>query len=171
MARRRRPEKREILPDPRFGDVVLSKFMNLVMYEGKKSVAEQIVYSALETIEEQMDVLFNHFSAEDQAAILLEFVVMKERGQQITRDIVDRYLEQNIAALDDIAQQTSKEMPAWGSMDYINADRNKRWIEKLPEILKSGNRFIAVGALHLPGEQGLIQLLRKKGYTVKPIKK
>jgi len=51
MARRRRPEKREVLPDPRFGDVVLSKFMNLVMYEGKKSVAEQIVYTALETIE------------------------------------------------------------------------------------------------------------------------
>jgi small subunit ribosomal protein S7 len=51
MARRRRPEKREILPDPRFGDVVLSKFMNLVMYEGKKSVAEAIVYTALETIE------------------------------------------------------------------------------------------------------------------------
>jgi small subunit ribosomal protein S7 len=51
MARRRRPDKREILPDPRFGDVVLSKFMNLVMYEGKKSVAESIVYSALETIE------------------------------------------------------------------------------------------------------------------------
>ena len=51
MARRRRPEKREILPDPRFGDVILSKFMNLVMVEGKKSVAEAIVYSALETIE------------------------------------------------------------------------------------------------------------------------
>ncbi len=51
MSRRRRPEKREILPDPRFGDVVLSKFMNLVMYEGKKSVAEAIVYTALETIE------------------------------------------------------------------------------------------------------------------------
>ena len=51
MARRRRPEKREILPDPRFGDVILSKFMNLVMYEGKKSVAESIVYSALETVE------------------------------------------------------------------------------------------------------------------------
>ena len=51
MARRRRPEKREILPDPRFGDHGAFKFMNLVMYEGKKSVAEQIVYSALETIE------------------------------------------------------------------------------------------------------------------------
>jgi len=51
MARRRRPEKREILPDPKFGDVVLSKFMNSVMLDGKKSVAEGIVYSALETVE------------------------------------------------------------------------------------------------------------------------
>ena len=51
MSRRRRPEKREILPDPKFGDVVLSKFMNSVMLDGKKSVAEAIVYGALETIE------------------------------------------------------------------------------------------------------------------------
>ncbi|MGI4876256.1 MULTISPECIES: 30S ribosomal protein S7 [Sphingosinicellaceae] len=51
MARRRRPEKREILPDPRFGDLILSKFMNLVMYEGKKSTAESIVYNALDTVE------------------------------------------------------------------------------------------------------------------------
>ena len=53
MSRRRRPEKREILPDPRFGDQVLTKFMNLVMYEGKKSVAETIVYSALDTVEQR----------------------------------------------------------------------------------------------------------------------
>jgi len=51
MSRRRRPEKREILPDPKFGDVVLSKFMNSVMLDGKKSVAEGIVYGALDTIE------------------------------------------------------------------------------------------------------------------------
>ena len=51
MARRRRPEKREILPDPKFGDIVLSKFMNSVMLDGKKSVAETIVYTALETVE------------------------------------------------------------------------------------------------------------------------
>ena len=53
MARRRRPEKREILPDPVYGDQVLSKFMNSVMLDGKKSVAEQIVYGALETIEQR----------------------------------------------------------------------------------------------------------------------
>ncbi|MFZ3483464.1 30S ribosomal protein S7 [Sphingomonas sp. 3-13AW] len=51
MARRRRPEKREILPDPVYGDEVLSKFMNSVMLDGKKSVAEAIVYGAFETIE------------------------------------------------------------------------------------------------------------------------
>ena len=51
MARRRRPEKREILPDPKFGDEVLSKFMNSVMLDGKKSVAEGIVYTALDTVE------------------------------------------------------------------------------------------------------------------------
>ena len=51
MARRRRPEKRVILPDPQYGDEVLSKFMNSVMLDGKKSVAELIVYGALETVE------------------------------------------------------------------------------------------------------------------------
>lgn len=51
MARRRRPEKRVILPDPKFGDQVLSKFMNNLMLDGKKSVAERIVYGALDSVE------------------------------------------------------------------------------------------------------------------------
>ena len=51
MSRRRRPEKREILPDPKFKDLVLSKFMNNMMYDGKKAVAEKIVYTALDTVE------------------------------------------------------------------------------------------------------------------------
>ena len=54
MARRRRPEKREVLPDPKFGDIVLTKFMNSVMLDGKKSVAEAIVYGALDTIETRL---------------------------------------------------------------------------------------------------------------------
>jgi small subunit ribosomal protein S7 len=53
MSRRRRAEKRDILPDPKFGDPVLSKFMNNLMYDGKKSVAEGIVYGALERISER----------------------------------------------------------------------------------------------------------------------
>ena len=51
MSRRHRAEKREIIPDAKFGDLVVAKFMNTLMYEGKKSVAEGIVYGALGMIE------------------------------------------------------------------------------------------------------------------------
>src|SRR5256714_12718526 len=51
MSRRHSAEKREINPDPKFGNLVVSKFMNSIMYEGKKSVAEAIVYGALDIVE------------------------------------------------------------------------------------------------------------------------
>ena len=51
MSRRHRAEKREILPDPKFNDLVLSKFMNAIMLDGKKSTAESIVYGALDLVE------------------------------------------------------------------------------------------------------------------------
>ena len=51
MARRRAAEKREVLPDPKYGDPVLTKFMNAVMLDGKKSVAERIVYGAMDKMQ------------------------------------------------------------------------------------------------------------------------
>ncbi len=53
MSRRHRAEKREINPDPKYRDLVISKFMNAVMRQGKKSVAESIVYGALDQIEDK----------------------------------------------------------------------------------------------------------------------
>ncbi|MFD0987071.1 30S ribosomal protein S7 [Methyloligella solikamskensis] len=53
MSRRHRADKREIIPDPKFGDVILTKFMNSIMNHGKKSAAESIVYGALDTVEEK----------------------------------------------------------------------------------------------------------------------
>ncbi len=53
MSRRHRAEKREVLPDPKFGDVVLTKFMNVLMYAGMKSVAEGIVYGALDRVQQR----------------------------------------------------------------------------------------------------------------------
>ncbi|GHF70508.1 30S ribosomal protein S7 [Seohaeicola zhoushanensis] len=54
MSRRHAAEKREVLPDAKFGDIVLTKFMNNLMKQGKKSVAEQIVYSALDRVESKV---------------------------------------------------------------------------------------------------------------------
>ena len=53
MSRRHAAEKREVLPDAKFGDIVLTKFMNSLMYHGKKSVAEGIVYGALALVEKK----------------------------------------------------------------------------------------------------------------------
>ena len=54
MSRRRRAEKREILPDAKFSDIVLTKFMNVLMYDGKKSIAEHIVYGAFDRIQQRV---------------------------------------------------------------------------------------------------------------------
>jgi len=53
MSRRKVAAKREILPDPKYGNLVLAKFMNMIMVDGKKSIAENIVYTALDTIEDK----------------------------------------------------------------------------------------------------------------------
>jgi small subunit ribosomal protein S7 len=53
MSRRHAAEKREVLPDPKFGDMVVSKFMNALMYDGKKSIAESILYGAFDIIEKK----------------------------------------------------------------------------------------------------------------------
>ena len=54
MSRRHRAEKRDVLPDAKFGDLVVGRFMNKLMYAGKKSVAEGIVYGAFERVEQKL---------------------------------------------------------------------------------------------------------------------
>ena len=55
MSRRRAADKREVLPDAKFGDIILTKFINCLMYDGKKSTAEAIVYGALEGVRSKTD--------------------------------------------------------------------------------------------------------------------
>jgi len=54
MSRRHKAEKREVIPDAKFGDVILAKLMNSIMYDGKKSAAEAIVYGAFDIIEQKV---------------------------------------------------------------------------------------------------------------------
>ena len=75
MSRRRRADKREVLPDPKFGDLTVTKFMNYVMYEGKKAVAENIVYGAFDIIgtrRRDMDSIQVFHSALDNVAPAVE---------------------------------------------------------------------------------------------------
>ena len=53
MARRRQAGKRAVIPDPKYGDITLSKFINMIMRDGKKSIAEKVIYGALDSIKEK----------------------------------------------------------------------------------------------------------------------
>ena len=61
MSRRHAAEKREVLPDAKYGDIVLTKFMNNLMIDGKKSVAERIVYNAFDRVEPPGNILYPLF--------------------------------------------------------------------------------------------------------------
>ncbi len=76
MPRRREVPKREILPDPKFGNVEVAKFMNVLMLDGKKSVAERIVYGAFEHIEHSFKIaLFRPAHKAQWVIVALVFVV------------------------------------------------------------------------------------------------
>ena len=75
MSRRHRAETRKVLPDPKFGDLVVTKFMNYVMYEGKKAVAENILYGAFDILEakrKDMGPLETFHAALDNVAPAIE---------------------------------------------------------------------------------------------------
>ena len=76
MSRRHAAEKREILPDPKFGDTVVTKFMNSLMHDGKKSVAEAIVYGAMDQINKKTGL--------DPIRVFHDALGFQEVGQQPT---------------------------------------------------------------------------------------
>ena len=74
MPRRRSPEKRKVLPDPKYKDIILAKFMNNLMKDGKKSIAEKIVYGAFEQVEKTLkeDPLGIFMKALDEVSPVVE---------------------------------------------------------------------------------------------------
>jgi hypothetical protein len=125
--------------------------------------------TALETMEQQFDMLYTHFSVEEQAKQLVETVNQSDLAAKTAVEMFEQYLQKDLDALGRMIELMPEEVT--GNMDYMLKDRNVNWIKALPELMKSGSQFIAVGAGHLPGADGLIALLRKEGYTVTPVTK
>jgi uncharacterized protein len=124
----------------------------------------------LETMEQQFDMLFNHFTVEEQAQQLVEAVKKSDLTSKFSVDMTNAYLKKDIDVLMKMIEEAPKEITG-GSMDHMLKDRNENWVKVLPALMKSGSQFIAVGAGHLPGKDGLITLLQKQGYTVVPVTK
>lgn len=134
--------------------------------EEGRATGKKVIH--LETIAEQFDMLYNHFPIEKQAAQLVQYIKEKESALEVQNKLTALYFEQDLSGMWTASEDYNKLMGE-EDMAYMVDDRNKNWMAKLPAIMKEQSTFVAVGAMHLPGENGLIQLLQKAGYTVKPV--
>ena len=81
--------------------------------------------------------------------------------------MVNVYRDQDLDRMDELMKKSDPGMESY--MDLLLYDRNRRWVSLMPEQMKEGSILFAVGAGHLPGDQGVIKLLQKQGYSVKPM--
>jgi uncharacterized protein YbaP (TraB family) len=124
--------------------------------------------AALESIEEQLG-LFDNASEADQVAMLGSAVNDRAKTLAQFNEMIEFYLARDPAGIYDqmLEQSTGDEqrLAEIFEQDFIIA-RNKRMAERLTPHLDGGGAFVAVGALHLPGEQGLVRLMEESGYRV-----
>lgn len=124
---------------------------------------------ALETLEEQLSV-FDSLSSQDQITLLKDSLDYLPQVQELNEKLVQAYLKGD---LDEIYRrsmelQSNDDELTSRLMDALISQRNHKMITRMLPKLANGRVFIAVGALHLPGTNGLIHLLRKEGYAVTP---
>jgi uncharacterized protein YbaP (TraB family) len=124
---------------------------------------------ALETSEEQAYLLYEMGSLKQQAEQLLCLLENFDFASLLIPKMIEAYNEGDLAFL---AQEMEDEKCSSTTQNTaIIDDRNHKWMKLLPEIMRTKSSFIAVGAGHLPGENGLLNLLEKAGYTVEAVVK
>ena len=117
--------------------------------------------TGFETLQAQMDFLSKGYSDAEMITML------QESNDDTTKKMVQNYIQENLPELykDITAPKVMNEKARKWLLDV----RNENWVVKMPDMMKDKSTFFAVGAAHLLDEQGVINLLRKKGYIVKPI--
>lgn len=122
---------------------------------------------SLETVQEQVDLLLN-YPLRQQAADLLELCKADGEVRQKTLQLVEAYRRQDLEGI--VAIMSDPEMGGnEDDMQRMIYDRNRHWVTLLAPMLRRGGVLVAVGAGHLPLEQGLIALLRGQGFSVEPV--
>ena len=122
----------------------------------------------LETIEEQTAMLFDAPLTE-QAEDLLDACKKDDYFMVQSSALVEAYMAQDLAKIESIMTDPEMGGDDAEAMDALIYDRNRNWVEKLVKMMPERAALVCVGAGHLPGDQGLLQLLRARGYTVEPM--
>ena len=126
----------------------------------------------LETAEFQFNLLFNGSSLQRQAQLLMCTLNNIDTEVENLKKLTNAYMKQDLSTMLQISEERKGNQcdSSPSEEDAMIYNRNKSWAEKLPAIMKAAPTFVAVGALHLPGEKGLLNLLKKQGYKVEPVK-
>lgn len=134
-------------------------FQDEAKSKGKKLVG-------LETVEDQAEALFGS-SLERQKELLLKGILKEEKTRAETQKMYDYYIAQDLEKLEKLFN--SNEDYTQEEMDRLLKNRNEKWLAQLPALMQEQGLFIAVGAGHLIGKDGLIKGLQALGYTVTPV--
>ncbi len=126
---------------------------------------QKIEILGLETIEEQVG-LFDDVPLEDQLDWLVYYTKNRDELMNGMNDMVSLYKEEDLEGLSELISKYPEYQQIEGK---LLIERNKKWIAKIEQFAAETPTFFAVGAGHLPGEEGVLNLLKKKGYEVKPV--
>lgn len=141
-------------------------------YFQKEAAAKGKTVGGLETFDFQINTLFKSTTMERQKELLLCMADDLEFTVEQTENVVKAFFSQDLdgveKAMDAKMNNTCDGTPE--EKDILIYNRNAEWIKQMPEIMKQKPTFFAVGAGHLPGEKGVLTLLKKAGYTVEGVK-
>ncbi len=153
-----------IVPPPKTG-----QFLDFVLFQTAKNTGKQVV--GLESAEEQLAV-FDGMREGDQIMMLEDTLNNLEQLPTMFESMLDAYLKRDLAALvaiNETYQESGDQQLAKVFQERFVDDRNLRMVERLHPMLSEGGVFVAVGALHLPGEKGILNLLKRAGYHVEVV--
>lgn len=127
----------------------------------------KIRLEGLETIADQMKI-FDDLTKEQQAEMVMEGIRDQAKSNEMSSQLQQIYRRQQIDSLYNLIHSEGGILAA--EQNTFLDNRNKNWIPKIKYYVSQGKTFIAVGAGHLSGENGVIRLLEKEGFTVTPVK-
>ncbi|MBS1600073.1 MAG: TraB/GumN family protein [Bacteroidetes bacterium] len=139
--------------------------MELVIMKEARSDQKKI--NGLETAEFQAG-LFDSIPYEKQARDLVNYIDSVAIYKKMTKDLAAVYHNQDLGKIEELTVTGDATISNY--LDLLLYGRNRKWVTILDSLVQKKSLLIAVGAGHLPGEQGVINLLRKKGYEVTPVK-
>lgn len=149
-----------------FQKMISGKIRMVDMEIESKAQHDKIPVTGLETVEYQLSI-FDKMPSDEMANFIMETVRHPDEGEADFRKMVQYYSKQDLESLAKLILESDE---LGSSAEELLDKRNKNWIPKMENLMNSKTCFFAVGAGHLGGPNGVIELLRQKGYEVTPVR-